>query len=175
MQEIGRKLRHAREIRDESVTEAARLCYLSPSMVRWIEEDEYGQFPGLSYARSALRRYGKHVRVDVDEAAEELRDHDVAKFAQGDYTWGASGGRSSVIAAVLGRWKRLRSLRDRSMINQSKSARRKIPLLLNAVILLAVALLIALFWIGYRADSSAALLEGFQERAADSGADALAE
>ncbi len=162
MQKIGRKLRHAREVRDESIAEAAKLCYLSPAMIRWIEEDDYGQFPGLPYARSALLRYGNHVRVDVDDAAEELRDHDVAKEAQGAYTWGSTRRRAPLLASLIKRWKRLKKLRGRALINQPKSARRRIPLLLNVTILLAVALLIALFWIGYRVDAPMAVLENLQ-------------
>jgi cytoskeletal protein RodZ len=62
---LGKKFQEARQARNLSLDEAARLTKIRRARLAEIEADDFSQFPSLAYAKGFLLIYGKFLDVDV--------------------------------------------------------------------------------------------------------------
>ncbi len=67
--DIGSRVRHAREQRGWSLHDAARLTKLSPSVLRAIERGDFESLPGGMYRKAYLRTVAAEVGLDPVEIA----------------------------------------------------------------------------------------------------------
>nr|MBA2430707.1 helix-turn-helix domain-containing protein [Chthoniobacterales bacterium] len=70
MEGLGEKFRKAREARNLTLEEAARMTKIRPAKLREIEAEDFSQFPSLAYAKGFLLIYGKFLNVDVSPYLE---------------------------------------------------------------------------------------------------------
>jgi cytoskeletal protein RodZ len=69
---VGKKLQQARIAKQLSVEEAARVTRIRPDKLIDLEEDNYANFPSMSYAKGFLLLYARFLGVDVHEFADSL-------------------------------------------------------------------------------------------------------
>jgi cytoskeletal protein RodZ len=69
---VGKKLQQARLNKQLSVEEAARVTRIRPDKLLDLEEDNYSNFPSMSYAKGFLLLYARFLGVDVREYADTL-------------------------------------------------------------------------------------------------------
>src|SRR5436190_865623 len=62
---LGKKFQEARQARNLTLDEAARMTKIRPARLAEIEADDFSQFPSLAYAKGFLLIYGKFVDRDV--------------------------------------------------------------------------------------------------------------
>ena len=62
---LGKKFQEARNARNLTIDEAARMTKIRPQRLAEIEADDFSQFPSLAYAKGFLLIYGKFLDVDV--------------------------------------------------------------------------------------------------------------
>jgi len=74
LNEIGRKLREAREARGESVDEPARLLKLSKGNLQALESGNWDMLPDEVYALGFLRQYSQHLQIDISHEMELLKN-----------------------------------------------------------------------------------------------------
>src|SRR5256885_16815723 len=65
MEGLGKKLKEARLARGLTLDEAGRLTKIRPAQLQEIENEDFSQFPSLTYAKGFLLIYGKFLDVDV--------------------------------------------------------------------------------------------------------------
>lgn len=75
----GQMLREARFAQDQSEAQVATRLYLSRSVVRFIENDQYDKLPGTTFVRGYLRSYARLVNVPGDKVMEAFDALGVAK------------------------------------------------------------------------------------------------
>src|SRR3989442_14550413 len=71
---LGKKFQEARQARNLSLDEAARLTKIRRARLAEIEADDFSQFPSLAYAKGFLLIYGKFLDVDVTPYLEAFED-----------------------------------------------------------------------------------------------------
>jgi len=69
---VGKKLQQARISKQLSVEEAARVTRIRPDKLIDLEEDNYANFPSMSYAKGFLLLYARFLGVDVHDFADSL-------------------------------------------------------------------------------------------------------
>src|SRR5581483_6162142 len=69
---VGKKLQQARQRKQITVEEAARSTRMRPDKIVDLENDNYTNFPNLTYAKGFLLIYSKFLNVDVRDFAETL-------------------------------------------------------------------------------------------------------
>src|SRR3954470_9583390 len=70
MEGLGKKLQEARLARGLTLDEAGRQTKIRPSQLSEIENEDFSQFPSLTYAKGFLLIYGKFLDVDVSPYLE---------------------------------------------------------------------------------------------------------
>jgi len=70
LNEIGRKLCEARELRGETVDSPARMLKLSKSNLLALESGNWDALPDEVYALGFLRQYSKYLQIDIDPELE---------------------------------------------------------------------------------------------------------
>ena len=70
---VGNKLREARARRKLSLAEVEEATKIRGRYLRAIENDEWDQLPGDTYARAFIRTYGRLLGLDGERLAEEQR------------------------------------------------------------------------------------------------------
>ena len=70
MEGLGKKLQEARLARGLTLDEAGRMTKIRPAQLREIENEDFSQFPSLTYAKGFLLIYGKFLDVDVSPYLE---------------------------------------------------------------------------------------------------------
>jgi cytoskeleton protein RodZ len=70
---VGNKLRDARNRRKLSLAEVEAATKIRPRYLQAIENEEWDQLPGDTYARAFIRTYGRFLALDGDRLAEEQR------------------------------------------------------------------------------------------------------
>jgi cytoskeleton protein RodZ len=70
---VGNKLREARTRKKLSLQEAEGATKIRGRYLGAIENDEWDQLPGDTYARAFIRTYGRYLGLDGDRLAEEHR------------------------------------------------------------------------------------------------------
>src|SRR5438876_6493479 len=71
---LGKKFQEARQARNLTLDEAARMTKIRPSRLAEIEADDFSQFPSLAYAKGFLLIYGKFLDVDVTPYLDAFED-----------------------------------------------------------------------------------------------------
>jgi cytoskeleton protein RodZ len=71
---LGKKFQEARNARNLTVDEAARMTKIRPQRLAEIEVDDFSQFPSLAYAKGFLLIYGKFLDVDVTPYLDAFED-----------------------------------------------------------------------------------------------------
>jgi cytoskeletal protein RodZ len=69
---VGKKLQQARLSKQLSIEEAARVTRIRPDKLLDLEEDNYSNFPSMSYAKGFLLLYARFLGVDVRDYADTL-------------------------------------------------------------------------------------------------------
>ena len=69
---VGKKLQQARLAKQLSIEEAARVTRIRPDKLLDLEEDNYSNFPSMSYAKGFLLLYSRFLGVDVRDYADTL-------------------------------------------------------------------------------------------------------
>jgi cytoskeletal protein RodZ len=82
---VGEKLHQARLGKHLSVEEAARVTRIRPDKLIDLEEDNYSNFPSMSYAKGFLLLYAKFLGVDVRDFADTL--HTPSRVSSDDYEY----------------------------------------------------------------------------------------
>jgi cytoskeletal protein RodZ len=71
---LGNKFQEARNARNLTLDEAARMTKIRPQRLAEIEADDFSQFPSLAYAKGFLLIYGKFLDVDVTPYLDAFED-----------------------------------------------------------------------------------------------------
>jgi len=71
---LGKKFQEARQARNLTLDEAARMTKIRPARLAEIEADDFSQFPSLAYAKGFLLIYGKFLDIDVTPYLETFED-----------------------------------------------------------------------------------------------------
>src|SRR5881275_2925386 len=71
---LGKKFQEARQARNLTLDEAARMTKIRSARLAEIEADDFSQFPSLAYAKGFLLIYGKFLDVDVTPYLEAFED-----------------------------------------------------------------------------------------------------
>ena len=70
MEGLGKKLQEARLARGLTLEETGRMSKIRPAQLQEIENEDFSQFPSLTYAKGFLLIYGKFLDVDVSPYLE---------------------------------------------------------------------------------------------------------
>jgi cytoskeletal protein RodZ len=71
---LGKKFQEARQARNLTLDEAARMTKIRPQRLAEIEAEDFSQFPSLAYAKGFLLIYGKFLDVDVTPYLDAFED-----------------------------------------------------------------------------------------------------
>ena len=71
---LGKKFQEARQARNLTLDEAARMTKIRPQRLAEIESEDFSQFPSLAYAKGFLLIYGKFLDVDVTPYLDVFED-----------------------------------------------------------------------------------------------------
>ena len=71
-QTVGQRLTEARSKQGLSIEDVAHTTRIRPNTLREMESDDYSNFPNLTYAKSFLNMYSKHLQVDVSDFIREF-------------------------------------------------------------------------------------------------------
>src|SRR5437588_11767680 len=71
---LGKKFQEARQARNLTLDEAARMTKIRPQRLAEIEAEDFSQFPSLAYAKGFLLIYGKFLDVDVTPYLDVFED-----------------------------------------------------------------------------------------------------
>jgi cytoskeletal protein RodZ len=69
---VGKKLQQARLSKQISIEEASRVTRIRPDKLLDLEDDNYSNFPSMSYAKGFLLIYARFLAVDVRDFADSL-------------------------------------------------------------------------------------------------------
>lgn len=83
-QEIGANLKRAREAQALTIEDVSTRLKVPVIKLMAIEAGALEQLPDLIFAKGVIRSYAKVVQVDVTEALEQMRSHDVAMVLRTD-------------------------------------------------------------------------------------------
>jgi cytoskeletal protein RodZ len=77
MEGLGEKFQKARNARNLTLDEAARMTKIRPNKLAEIEAEDFSHFPSLAYAKGFVLIYGKFLNVDVSPYLEafETSEH----------------------------------------------------------------------------------------------------
>jgi len=89
---VGKKLQQARIGKQVSIEEAARVTRIRPDKLIDLEEDNYANFPSMSYAKGFLLLYARFLGVDVRDFADTL--HAPNPVSSDDYEYLNAGASS---------------------------------------------------------------------------------
>lgn len=89
---VGKKLQQSRLSKQISIEEAARVTRIRPDKLLDLEEDNYSNFPSMSYAKGFLLIYARFLGVDVREYADSLHAPNPVSSDDYEYLNAASSG-----------------------------------------------------------------------------------
>jgi cytoskeletal protein RodZ len=89
---VGSKLQQARLSKQLSIEEAARVTRIRPDKLLDLEEDNYSNFPSMSYAKGFLLLYARFLGVDVREFADSLHSPNPVSTDDYEYLNAAASG-----------------------------------------------------------------------------------
>jgi cytoskeletal protein RodZ len=103
MDDIGRRLQHARRQRGLSLGDVASLTKLAPPIIQAIERNDFDSLPSGIYRSGYLRSVAAEVGVDPSEVVADYRH----QFESGTET--APSHSQSRLAAIALEWRRMSS------------------------------------------------------------------
>jgi transcriptional regulator with XRE-family HTH domain len=74
---VGAILREAREARKLSIKDVARETNITPRYIEALENEDYSQFPGETYALGFLRNYSDFLALDTEHLVNLYRGHQI--------------------------------------------------------------------------------------------------
>jgi len=89
---VGKKLQQSRLSKQLSIEEAARVTRIRPDKLLDLEDDNYSNFPSMSYAKGFLLLYARFLGVDVREFADSLHAPNPVSSDDYEYLNAASEG-----------------------------------------------------------------------------------
>ncbi|MBX3507421.1 MAG: helix-turn-helix domain-containing protein [Parvibaculum sp.] len=103
-EEIGRKLREARQSAGLSLTEISEAIRVRPVYLTAIEAGEFERLPALPQTVGFTRAYARHLSVDIDKPlsalGEEVHRHiDSADYSDPEPVWTVSPRRAGYVSA----------------------------------------------------------------------------
>lgn len=116
MGELGNKLKEARESKGLSLREVEEATKIRKKYLQALENEDFEQIPGKTYAKGFLRNYSNYLRLDTEDLTAEFeilvsdsfKDKDIAPVPTASTSTSTSSDRESklfkfglVIAAVL--------------------------------------------------------------------------
>lgn len=143
MPTIGQKLEETRRSRGLALEDVARATRIHPSVLARIESDDFSQFPSVSYARSFLRLYGRHLGLDLEEALAALSARD-ARFSERQLM-------EEMRQTLRAPRRRFRLVRLARLLRRPVRRRNARPILLDALLLLLFAAIGLFYFLGYQA------------------------
>lgn len=93
----GNKLRKEREKKKWTIDDVARATRMHPDRVRDLEQDEYGNFPNLSYGRNFLVLYARHLGLEASDVGDAVNEN---HFGLDDYEYMHTGREQPMPAVV---------------------------------------------------------------------------
>ena len=75
MNEIGEKLREARESHGVSIEEAAEDLKIRPSQLKNLEEGNIKEFKDIFYVKFFIRDYAKYLGLDGEKILDDLKKY----------------------------------------------------------------------------------------------------
>jgi len=122
MEGLGKKLQEARLARGLTLDEAGRMTKIRPAQLQEIENEDFSQFPSLTYAKGFLLIYGKFLDVDVSPYLEAFETSETlttdgysylqeapepepvrqVKVRRRSAPVSSGGGRSSIMPLIIG-------------------------------------------------------------------------
>jgi cytoskeletal protein RodZ len=108
---LGKKFQEARQARNLTLDEAARMTKIRPARLAEIEADDFSQFPSLAYAKGFLLIYGKFLDVDVTPYLDAFEDSE--RVTVDGYSYLQDNPPSKPISAPIARRPSRGSSRDR--------------------------------------------------------------
>jgi len=122
MEGLGKKLQEARLARGLTLDEAGRMTKIRPAQLQEIENEDFSQFPSLTYAKGFLLIYGKFLDVDVSPYLEAFETSETlttdgysylqeapepepvrqVKVRRRSVPASSGGGRSSIMPLIIG-------------------------------------------------------------------------
>ncbi len=141
MPTIGQKLGETRRDRGLSIEDVAHETRIHPAMIVRIEEDDFSQFPSVTYARSFIRQYSEHLGLDLAEALDTLNSG-VARL--GDHEM------MGEMKRTIEKDRRFRLARFGRRPRRGP-AKRAAPLFLNLILIVLMAALGLFYFLGYNA------------------------
>lgn len=145
MSTIGQKLGDKRIERGLTVNDVAHVTRIHPNIILSIEEDDFSNFPSVSYAKSFLRLYSEHLGIDLSTSMDHLNN---------GTTWRLKD--SEMMREMK---KTIRKDRLFRLQGRYRSFRRRpdkpggTPLFLNFVLFLLVAALGIFYFLGFNAST----------------------
>src|SRR5262245_53783113 len=73
MDDLGARLRHAREKQGASLTEIAARTKIAVASLEALERNEFGRLPGGIFGRSFVRAYASEIGLDPETVVEEFQ------------------------------------------------------------------------------------------------------
>ena len=98
---LGKKFQEARQARNLTLDEAARMTKIRPQRLAEIEADDFSQFPSLAYAKGFLLIYGKFLDVDVTPYLDAFEDSESVTID--GYSYLQENERAKPVAAPVAR------------------------------------------------------------------------
>jgi len=129
---VGKRLQQARINKQLSVEEAARVTRIRPDKLIDLEEDNYANFPSMSYAKGFLVLYARFLGVDVRDFADSL--HTPNPVSTEDYEY-LNAGASAAPPPTSRRPYHFAPRRERTVL----------PVIVFGVLIVAIGLAVYLF------------------------------
>ena len=106
---MGARLKSAREHAGLSLDQVAQQLKLAPRQVRALEDEDFAQLPGRTFARGFVRNYARLLRLDGDDLLARLPDatHAPALAAPSLHSTGSTMGEVPTMRgapSTFGRW-----------------------------------------------------------------------
>lgn len=79
MEEIGIRLRNAREARKLTIKEIAKETNISPIYLEALENEEFDRLPGETYVLGFLRTYAESLKIDPDEITQYYKGYKIGE------------------------------------------------------------------------------------------------
>ena len=94
---VGKKLQIAREKKGLSIDQVARETKIRPERVADLENDDFTQFPNLTYAKGFLLIYAKFLGVDVSDFASSFENTSPISVSDYEYLSNAAAATEETI------------------------------------------------------------------------------
>lgn len=104
---VGKKLQQARLRKKISVEEAAHATKVRPGRIADLENDDYTNFPNMTYGKGFLIIYARYLGVDVSDFADSLENTNPVGVADYEYLSHNPGSNDRVVRRRIkkGSWK----------------------------------------------------------------------